>query len=74
MSMDEKCLNELDYLKLCTINKCKWDGALLNSNIDHYQHNGGWMLSNFSQKQWLSRHCSKCGYDWSLNKLGVPRE
>ena len=53
---------------------CKWCSHRLNRVIDHYPHSGGYWVKGFTEKQWLSMECSNCGYEWSLWKLGFPRE
>lgn len=50
---------------------CRWDGAKLTGKVDHYNHTGGQPVSGFEMPQWLSMRCTKCGYDWSLNKLPI---
>jgi len=45
----------------------------LYDKIDLYEHDGGWIVKGFDKKQWLSKRCPKCKYDWSLWKIGVPR-
>jgi hypothetical protein len=53
--------------------KCASCGQdLAMDSADIYDHHWGWWLT-FIQKQWISFHCSICGYDTSLDKLGVPR-
>lgn len=42
--------------------------------IEHYDHEGGWTVEGFQRKQWLYKTCMRCGYQWALWKLGVPRE
>lgn len=63
----------VDYRAMVTIENCQWDGAKLPQAIDTYEHPYGWMVNQMHGPQWLSIRCPKCGYDWSLNKLGVPR-
>lgn len=41
--------------------------------VDAYTHEYGWFLVPGLQRQWLSIRCPHCGYDISLEKLGVPR-
>jgi hypothetical protein len=41
--------------------------------IENYDHNGGWNVEGFQRKQWLYKTCRKCGYQWALWKLGIPR-
>lgn len=61
------------YRELIGNQRCRWDDAPLASTLDTYEHRDGWQVAGFGAKQWLSCACTKCGYDWSLNKLGVPR-
>jgi hypothetical protein len=37
-----------------------------------YDHDGGWNIIAGIPRQWISFPCS-CGYETSLNKLGVSR-
>lgn len=62
------------YRDKVTKNRCRWDNARLPLKVNHYEHEGGWKVDGFAKKQWLSLKCPKCGYAWSLWKLGVPRE
>ena len=39
--------------------------------IEMYPHDGGWRVDGYEKRQWLSSHCRKCHYDWSLWKLGI---
>lgn len=41
--------------------------------VDMYDHAAGWEVIPEIEKQWLSVHCGQCGYDVSINKLGVHR-
>lgn len=52
---------------------CRWDGTKLAEDVDTYPHHGGWRVDGMVEKQWLSIQCPRCKYDWSLDKLGVPR-
>lgn len=55
---------------------CRWDGAKLPQHVESYPHEGGWYVKTDDgtvDKAWLFIKCPKCGYDWSFNKLGVPR-
>lgn len=63
----------LQYLALCNTSECRWCGGKISNILDAYPHSDGWEIAGYEGKQWLSRKCTKCGYDWSLNKLGVPR-
>ena len=45
------------------------DVILEGSNIESYNHSGGWKVAGHSELQWVYVHCTVCGYDWSLHKL-----
>jgi len=67
-----------DYEKMIKGKDCRWCSkrgkkVLLPSKIKFYDHSGGWEVDGFEEKQWLYVECPKCGYEWSLQKLGVPR-
>lgn len=62
----------LFYEKL-TIKTCKHCHIPLPDKIMHYEHDGGWDVPGFVEKQWLFITCPKCQNQWSLWKLGVPR-
>ena len=47
---------------------------LENEPIEHYDHSDGWPLEGHEELQWLYVECPQCKYQWSLRKLGVPRE
>lgn len=53
---------------------CRWCSTKLPSVIQMYPHSDGWTIEGMSERQWLYVHCVKCEYDWSLWKLGVPRD
>ena len=42
--------------------------------IEHYDHDGGWRVLGFKERQWLYITCPKCSYQWALWKLGVSRD
>lgn len=62
------------YLGLIKGKRCCWDYSILATTLNAYEHDGGWSVRGYKHKLWLSVKCLKCGYDWSLNKLGVPQE
>jgi hypothetical protein len=62
------------FLKYRKHSRCRWCDSDLPEEIDAYPHDDGWWVEGESTKMWLSIHCQKCGYDWSLWKLGVSRE
>lgn len=43
-------------------------------SVEFYPHDGGWIVKDFKEKQWLYKTCPKCGYQWALWKLGVERQ
>jgi len=55
---------------------CRWCGKPLSNHVDRYNHGDGWKVDGFEERQWLSVRCSnpKCRYEWSLWKVGVPRD
>jgi len=58
---------------LIRIRKCQYCGAPLPiDDIRYYPHPNGWDIEGLG-RVWLYIRCPKCGYDWSLWKLGVPR-
>jgi len=63
-----------DYQRLLEGKHCKWCGTpLWNQRIEYYPHSDGWEVEGFLEKQWLYVTCPKCGYQWALWKLGIPR-
>lgn len=62
-----------DYREQINTEECRWDGRKLAPTVDAYPHAEGWPVKFMEGKQWLSVKCPHCGYEWSLNKLGVPR-
>ncbi len=64
------------YRALIVVKFCNWhnEPVALSPTIDAYPHPNGWPVSGeVSERVWLSVQCPKCKYDWSLEKLGVPR-
>jgi hypothetical protein len=58
-------------MKLATgVYKCAWCETTLMPKVDRYPHSSGWEVQEYRDLQWLSTRCPKCGYDWSLEKLG----
>jgi len=52
---------------------CRWCQADLNLPTYGAPHDGGWNVPGMGLN-WLWLHCDKCGYDWALWKLGLPRD
>lgn len=46
----------------------------LPKRFHYYAHEGGWKINYFEKPQWIYIHCSKCGYDWNIGKLGYREE
>jgi len=65
-----------EYQEAIKEDVCKWCGyrGLSKLPVDMYPHENGWTVAGELERQWLSVRCPKCDYDWSLWKLGVPRE
>ena len=51
---------------------CNYSG-LQDLPIKHYDHEGGWLVKGYRERQWLYVECPRCGYEWALWKLGVRR-
>lgn len=69
-----ECLDELVAPIMLPERKCA-GGCGRRLDLDHasiYDHEGGWGLIGDIPKQWISFPCS-CGYETSLDKLGVLR-
>lgn len=61
-----------ELLKEVEHTNCVTCGKHLNLNhASIYDHDGGWELIDSIPKQWVSVKCSSCGYENSINKLGV---
>ncbi len=57
--------------------KCRWCNTSLDGEpIRAYPHSAGWTVEGIEGKQWLYIVCprKKCGYQWAIWKLGVPRQ
>lgn len=55
---------------------CKICGTDLDTEpIRHYEHDKGWIVPGFGEKQWLIITCPNldCREDWALWKLGVEQ-
>lgn len=57
-----------------------WDARHPSEEVDlsmepilYYPHSGGWPVPGLAGTYWLYITCPKCGYQWALWKLGVPR-
>lgn len=64
----------IEYGKQVEGCKCRFcQSVLSHQSVEYYDHDGGYMVDGFQQKQWLYLTCPGCGYQWSLVKLGVAR-
>ncbi len=66
-------MNKGNYAKMVEGVTCRWCSSPLPTEIQNYDHDGGWQLEGCSLRQWLYVECRKCGHQWSLAKLGIPR-
>jgi len=62
-----------EYEKLLKGKTCKWCNTPLPTKIEHYPHDGGWWVQGHFTRLWLYVTCPKCGYQWALWKLGIPK-
>lgn len=70
--------NSKKIFKALKITQCKILGchrSLIDAKIYTGDTITGWDCSGmgFSKPQWIHVKCPKCGYGWSIWKLGVPR-
>jgi len=72
-STNQRGVGLKEYLRLAGGKTCKFCNTPLRNKIDHYAHSDGWKVMYYTNRLWLSIKCPKCDYDWSLQKLGVPR-
>lgn len=64
-----------DYANMITKSECTCGMELPthHSAIHMYDHDSGWPVEGYKERQWLYIVCPRCGYQWALWKLGVPR-
>lgn len=69
-------VNTTLFFKKIKITECRFCSTPFNPLplMYHYQHDGGYKVPGFSEKQWLYLRCRKCGHDWALTHLGVSQE
>lgn len=53
--------------------ECDCGTPLLPVDLEHYDHDGGWYVEGFDEKQWLYLECPDCGYQTALWKIGITR-
>jgi len=54
---------------ICWNHKTGKNNYLTGRQIDVYDHDGGRRVVGYKEKQWVSVHCHKCGYNMSLWKI-----
>jgi len=67
-------MNLKDYALRIKGKRCLWCHALLKPIVHRYPHKWGWEVEGFEERQWLFTICPRCGYQWSLEKLGIKRD
>jgi len=66
-------LSLADYRALVKGKICRSCGRVLMPEVEAYDHEDGWVVDGFENKQWLFAECRGCGYKNALNKLGIIR-
>lgn len=66
-------LSEYRAAALANFPECKDCGTPFRGSLGHYPHAGGWAVAGFEERLWLYLTCARCGYGWSLWKLGIER-
>jgi hypothetical protein len=51
---------------------CKSCSCPLIGQFRMYDHDGGYPVYGYKEKQWLYTECPKCDYQWALAKI-MPR-
>ena len=73
--LKEKTSIENSLEEKCTSSQChSCDKELDFTIVEAYEHEGGWNVSGFKSKMWLSIYCPHCEYETSINKLGVSKD
>jgi hypothetical protein len=63
------------YLRQVDSFMCHFCGASMTGQpVRGYDHDAGWTVEGFPEKQWLYIVCPKCQHQWGFNHLGVTRE
>ena len=67
-------MDEIDLKNIAHSNFCAGcDTSLHGAPAVIGFHPAGWRLEGHQGRQWIAFHCEICGYDTSLDKLGIPR-
>ncbi len=65
-----------EYAQLAVSNGARCFGGcnklLKVDQIQNYEHDGGWKVTEHKKRQWLYFECDDCHYGTSLTKLGIP--
>jgi|APSaa5957512622_1039677.scaffolds.fasta_scaffold370158_2 hypothetical protein len=75
--MSKEIIRTLDkYWDNLLTKNCVSCGSTLNRDQLKCDANDGygWMVEGIEEGQWIYVHCPDCGYDTSINKLGIPQE
>jgi hypothetical protein len=59
-----------DYTKLVVRKRCRLCHRPLPPRLSFYKHSEGWLVEGFG-RLWLYIECPRCGYQNSLDKLGL---
>ena len=53
---------------------CKSCGQVLPAGVlEHYDHEDGWRVEGFAERQWIYLVCPACQYQTSFAKLGIEK-
>ena len=53
--------------------RCRTTGCVGPLGLQNYDHEGGWQVEGFSEKQWLYTECRHCANAVSLRHWGIER-
>lgn len=53
--------------------KCMCGKPVIDGYVEHYEHDGGWYVKGYKNKQWLYFECPNCHYQYSFQHAGVRR-
>jgi hypothetical protein len=67
---EDGCMKLEDYIKLVVRRRCRLCHRPLPLRLNFYSHPGGWPVEGYG-RLWLYIECPKCGYQNSLDKLGL---
>ncbi len=61
-----------DFAALAAGLPCYSCNLPLPEQIEHVDHDGGWLVEGFEKRQWLHVDCPNCKVGNSLWKIGIP--